>query len=188
MLFALALGVALSALIRRTIPAMALALVGYAAARIPIHWVRGHFAPVTVRTLNIALTTFTNNPAGDALEPLAAVVPPGAWLQQTSVLDAAGHAIPTYHGNLGVIRYFCSNVDLMARPSAARAGDVSAHDLTNLHSCLQRTRNVDVIERVSFQPVSHFWYVQGVESLLFLGVAAALVTLAILAVSRRRVF
>ena len=45
MLFALALGVAASALIRRTIPAMAVTLVVYAAVRIPIHLVRGNFWP-----------------------------------------------------------------------------------------------------------------------------------------------
>ena len=185
MLFALALGTALSAVVRHTIPAMAITLVGYAAARIPIHWVRGHFAPLTERTLKVPLAAFTRNPAGDPLEPLAAVVPSGGWLQHTAVTDSAGHAIPTFHGNLGVIRFFCSDVNLIARPGARQPTTL---DLTNLNSCLQRTAHVNVIERVSFQPASHFWYVQIVESLLFCAVAGALVTLTILAVTRRRVF
>jgi hypothetical protein len=149
MLFALALGVALSALIRRTIPAMALTLVGYAAARIPVHWVRA---------------------------------------QSTSVTDSAGNAIPTYHGNLGLVQHFCPNVDLTSRNPAHGELRLSETDLTNATACLQRTKNVDIVERISYQPASHFWYVQAVESLLFAGVAAALVTLAILAVTRRRVF
>ena len=45
MLFALSLGVATSAVVRRTIPAMAVTLVGYAVARIPVHFFRAHLAP-----------------------------------------------------------------------------------------------------------------------------------------------
>jgi hypothetical protein len=188
MLFALALGVALSALIRRTIPAMAITLVGYAAARIPIHWIRAHFAPVTVRTLKIPLAAFVRDPGGDPRDRAAAVVSPGDWLQHMSVTDAAGNAVPTYHGNLGLIQYFCSNVDLIARSGTGDVKRMSQRDLTNVAACLQRTKNVDIVERISYQPAAHFWYVQAVESLLFVGVAAALVTLAILAVTRRRVF
>jgi hypothetical protein len=188
MLFALALGVALSALIRRTIPAMAITLVGYAAARIPIHLIRVHFAPVTVRTLKIPLAEFVRNPGGDPLDSTAAVVSPGDWLQSTTVTDAAGNPLPTYHGNLGIVQHFCSNVDLIARSGTGDVKRMSQDDLTNVAACLHRTTNVDIVERISYQPAAHFWYVQAVESLLFAGVAAALVTLAILAVTRRRVF
>ena len=53
MLFALAVGVAASALIRRTIPAMAVTLIVYAAVRIPIHWIRGNFWPAVTHTYNV---------------------------------------------------------------------------------------------------------------------------------------
>ena len=55
MLFALSLGLAASALIRRTIPAMAVTLAVYAVARIPIHFVRAHFWPPTTRTFDVPL-------------------------------------------------------------------------------------------------------------------------------------
>ena len=44
-LFAFAVGVAASALIRRTIPAMAVTLAAYAVTRIPIEFIRARFAP-----------------------------------------------------------------------------------------------------------------------------------------------
>ena len=87
-----------------------------------------------------------------------------------------------------MIQHFCQNVDLIARPAAGDVKRISQNDLTNVAACLRRNPNVDIVERISYQPASHFWYVQAVESLLFVGVAAALVTLAILAVTRRRVF
>jgi hypothetical protein len=57
MLFALSVGVAASALIRRTIPAMAVTLVVCAAARIPIHFIRAHFAPILIHTYATPFST-----------------------------------------------------------------------------------------------------------------------------------
>lgn len=100
-LFSLAVGVAASALIRRTIPAMAVTLVTYAAARIPMHWIRWHFAPLTTRTLSIPLGNLLANPTSAPRDLATASVPSGAWLHGITLTGPKGHAIGTDSGNFG---------------------------------------------------------------------------------------
>lgn len=176
MLFALAAGVAASALIRRTVPAMAVTLVVYAAARIPIHWIRAHFAPISTRSVTISLRALLAGPGGPQPEGITAPrLPPGAWLQGTTVTDAAGHVVPTNNGDLGLVMHFCPGV------VAHRNGDINIP--AACHATLQKT---SIHEIVRYQPASHFWLVQSVESLIFLVTASLLVTATILAVTRRR--
>src|SRR6266567_6144163 len=77
MLFAFAAGLAASALTRRTIPAMATTLVAYAAARIPVRYVRSHFGPILHHTAAYPLSALLKDP--DADRPLAAGPSPNDW-------------------------------------------------------------------------------------------------------------
>ena len=81
--FGLSLGVTAGLLIRRTLPAMAAALVVFVAARIVVqNWVRPHFAiPLKLSQALSAENGF----------PLRAK--PGAWVVSNNFLDAAGHAV-----------------------------------------------------------------------------------------------
>ncbi|HEY2042382.1 MAG TPA: hypothetical protein VGH11_06860 [Jatrophihabitans sp.] len=167
MLFALAAGVAASALIRRTIPAMAVTLVGYAAARIPIHWIRGHFAPTATRTVTVPMSSVLQNPVP--------TLRPGDWQQSFTATDASGHSIATGNGTVGFVRHYCPNVV----PNSN--GEI--HIDQACHAVLQ---NASVTETFRFQPASHFWLVQTVESAIFITAAALLVVAAVLAVTRRR--
>jgi hypothetical protein len=175
MLFALGVGVAASALIRRTVPAMAVTLVVYAAARIPIHWIRAHFAPLATRTLTISVNSILNNTGGQPQDFVTPDLGSSDWLQSTTVTDMSGHAIPTNNGNLGVVLHYCPNI--------APNGNGDIHIDTACRSIL---RNASLHETFRYQPASHFWLIQTVESAIFLAVAALLVTAAILAVTRRR--
>jgi hypothetical protein len=174
MVFALALGVATSALIRRTIPAMAVTLVGYAAARIPVHFFRAHLAPFARFSATIPVHTLTDRGGGSPQSLGAPTLPAGAWVHSISITDAAGHSVATSGGNLGVLLHFCAD----ARPDAQGNVHVS-------QACQSVLNSSTVHETVLYQPASHFWLLQGVESTLFLALAAVLVTVAVLAVTRR---
>jgi DhnA family fructose-bisphosphate aldolase class Ia len=45
---------------------------------------------------------------------------------------------------------------------------------------------VTLRETVQYQPASHYWLIQAVEAAIFLGAAAVFVTIAVLAVTKRR--
>jgi hypothetical protein len=55
-----------------------------------------------------------------------------------------------------------------------------------MHACRVRLNGVTLHETVRVQPASHFWLMQSVEAAIFLGAAAVLVTVAVLAVTKRR--
>ncbi len=176
MLFALAVGVAASALIRRTIPAMAVTLVVYAAARIPIHWIRWHFAPLSTRLLTLPLDTLIRNPAGSPQEIAAAAVPPDAWLHSLTVTGPTGHLISGDRGNFDLLRTYCPHLQV----DAARTG------VLNPGTCAARVHGLSIHGTITYQVASHFWLIQTVESAAFVGLAALLVAAAILTVHRRR--
>lgn len=174
MLFALAAGVAASALIRRTIPAMAVTLVGYAAARIPIHWIRPHFWSADTITTSAPLTSLLRDPTGGPQNLVTAKVPDGSWLLSTTMFDPSGNVVPSSTGNLDILRRYCPELP----PRSAISDQMRAACAPRLTGSLRAVTD--------YQPASHFWYLQAVESLIFVAVAAVLVGVALLAVSRRR--
>jgi hypothetical protein len=195
MTFALAVGVAASALIRRTIPAMAVTLAAYAAARIPIHWIRPHFAPLATHTTPIALSRVLQD-IGGSPQDLAPALAPGSWIQAVTVADTAGHPLPTSAGNLGILERYCPTLRPYP-PTTTFVGHAPAtgshprgvptpSGFQNTAACKPLVQNLSIRERITYQPAAHFWLIQTVESLIFIGVAAILVTTAILAVTRHR--
>ena len=175
-LFALAVGVATSALIRRTIPAMAVTLLAYAVTRIPIHWIRWHFAPLTSRTLTVPLGTLLYNVTGSPRDLATSAVPPDAWLHSLTVIDPSGQPVSTDQGNFNVLQEYCPNLQV----NPTRDG------VLNPGTCAARIHNLSFHATISYQPASHFWAIQAIESAIFIGLAALLVTTAVIAVNRRR--
>ena len=55
-----------------------------------------------------------------------------------------------------------------------------------LSACKPALHNRSLHKKIIYQPASHFWLIQTVESAIFLTVAALLVTAAVYAVTRRR--
>ncbi|MGH3601579.1 MAG: hypothetical protein ACRDQH_15110 [Pseudonocardiaceae bacterium] len=85
-LFAFALGAAAGALITRTLPAMAVTIAGFAAARFGIQAVRGHLlAP------RQAVHSLVNAAGGYSLG--SPQVDPRNWVIDSSVIDSAGHRV-----------------------------------------------------------------------------------------------
>jgi hypothetical protein len=83
MLFAMALGACMGAVWRRTVPAMATTMVGFAAARIPVHILRRDLLSPTATTV----TKFIDNkPSG---------IIPGDWILSQTSAGAATSGPPT---------------------------------------------------------------------------------------------
>ncbi len=138
--FAVALGVAVGTLLRRTIPAVGITLIGFVALRLGIEaWVRPHYLPPL-------MTTGTAN-----------VAPPSRldWLVSSNAI---------WRDRLGRELDFNGVERLCGAPSAAAL------------ACL---RQRGVREVVLYQPADRFWLFQGIESAIFLGLAAGLLALTV---------
>jgi hypothetical protein len=176
MLFALAVGVAASAVIRRTIPAMAVTLVVYAAARIPVHWIRWRFAPLDSRAVTVPVGDLLGDLTGSPYDRVTTAVPADALVHGITLTDWTGRTISAGEGNVAVLQQYCPDLQV----SPARDGVLDAG------ACAAHVRGLTLDGTVRYQPASHFWLLQAVESAIFIGLAALLVTVTVLAVTRRR--
>jgi ABC-type transport system involved in multi-copper enzyme maturation permease subunit len=163
--FAFALGVTVGVLIRRTVPAMAITLVVFAAVQIVMPlWVRPHIiAPVhTVMALNAAningLESSPNN--SSQMTVFAAVNIPGAWILSNHVTTAAGQTV------FGPAPQVCNTSSFQACTAA----------LGRLH----------LKQVVTYQPASRYWALQWYETAIFVIVALALAGFCVWWVRRRR--
>jgi hypothetical protein len=90
MLFALALGACMGAVWRKTIPAMATTIVGFAAVRIPIHNVRRHLISPNIQT-----TAAASRPRGG----------PGDWILSQTPAGTPTSGPPTRGAPATIYRY-----------------------------------------------------------------------------------
>lgn len=148
-LFALALGIAAGALLRRAVPAMVVALVGFLAVRLSLEFfLRPRFLPPLTYTQDV-LTV---------LSPQAGQTPlRGAWNLDQGWIDGAGHQL----GDATVF-HTCA--------SAAGATKTDAFQCIHNHGWLAFT---------TYQPPDRFWPFQGLEAALLVALALALLALAI---------
>jgi hypothetical protein len=84
MLFALALGACMGAVWRKTIPAMATTIVGYAAVRIPVHTFRRHLLSPSIKTVS-----------GPIANGAASGLGPGDWIFSQNPTGAPTSGPPT---------------------------------------------------------------------------------------------
>ena len=172
--FAFALGVAAGALIRRTVPAMALTLAIFAALQVAMPlWVRPNLAPAdhTVRpvtSLGAALPAETG-PGGTTFTLYALNIPgqPGAWLLSSGPVSAAGQATSTTPAA-------CTSVEgtspgpgahTGSSPLGARTGPVAFRGCLASHG---------IREAITYQPASRYWRFQWTETAIYLALAVAL--------------
>jgi len=158
--FAFTLGVTAGALIRRTVPAMAVTLAIFAALQIAMPlWIRPNLFPASHTTvaitsgttLNLFRTdsphTFTFTLATDGLAGQ-----PGAWIRSSGAVGA-GHPVST------VVPSACS-------PAASSGGPGPA-----LANCLT-SRGIRIA--VTYQPASRYWPLQWTETGIYLVLSLAL--------------
>jgi ABC-type transport system involved in multi-copper enzyme maturation permease subunit len=194
MVFALGVGVASSAWLRRTIPAMAVTLVIIAAGLIPVHWARLHFAPTITKTYSIPLTVLLQHPEGVPQEMFPSTLGPNDFLISTVITDPNGHVLNA-PVNLAVLGNYCPNLQSPPPPESGRTGRGGGPinvapppppSPSQLAACQSVVKNLSLHEKINYQPASHFWLIQAVESLIFTILAALLAAAGVAAILRRR--
>ena len=178
--FAFALGVAAGALTRRTLPAMAATLLGFVAARIAFTlWVRPHLlhgqgSPAPDRRWGRASSS---SRARTGVNVLAGVPPiPNAWMISATLVDRGHHALSTAQLHDLLVRT-CPTI--AASPAGVREGRAATLRLPS-----QRLSH-HLQQLVAYQPPSHYWPLQALETGIFLAAAFALIGATIWHVGRR---
>jgi hypothetical protein len=151
--FAFALGVTTGVLIRRTLPAMAVTVVGFVAVRNFIaHPVRTHFA--TPITISQKLNPHDAICTGAACPPLRS----GEFVLSNSLINASGHAVNTVG---------CTDGVRVTRGSTPPNPAAIQHAY---QICLAQYRQVQV-----YQPDSRYWPFQWYETAIFVALALILI-------------
>jgi hypothetical protein len=151
--FAFALGVTAGVLTRRTLPAMAVTLAGFAAAQIAMPlWIRPHLiaparALVALNRTNISSLARGSN-GRIIVNPPASAPGPGAWLLSTKTIDEAGRIF-----NVATVRACLGS---------------------HFPACQASLGRLHLRDLVTYQPASRFWALQWHETVIFLGLAVLL--------------
>jgi ABC-type transport system involved in multi-copper enzyme maturation permease subunit len=172
--FAFALGVTAGALIRRTIPAMAVTLAIFAALQVAVPlWVRPNLAPPhhtvnPVTSLGNALASQTG-PGGDTFTLYANSIPgqPGAWLLSSGPVNAAGQATSTTPAA-------CASVGSTGPGTGANQGASPQGSTTGPVAFLGCLASHGIREAITYQPGSRYWRFQLTETAIYLALALAL--------------
>jgi hypothetical protein len=164
--FAVVLGVTAGAVLRRTLPAMAVTLALYAAVQVVVPiWVRPHLVPPVSSTVAVSRSTLD----GISLEGSGHVsvsvhtAHRGDWILVNETLGPDGRAtLPP--------QWFA---DCLPGPSAP--GSQAEHVQTgSIDECLTRLTNAGYRQRVVYQPANRFWPLQWAETGLYTAASAAL--------------
>jgi len=182
-LFAMALGIAAGALLRRTLTAIAVTLAGFIAVRMAVaELIRPHYLT--------AVTTYASVTSGST-------VPAGAWVLGSGIVDKAGHVltVPDVTVSANGVPNVINGVPVSDLPAACKAlmqtvGSAPPVRGAPIGAGLHMGRVVACIQSAGFrqfatyQPLSRFWAFQSIEAGLFVALAAALVGAALLVVRR----
>jgi hypothetical protein len=163
-LFAMALGVAAGGLLRRTIPALAVTLAGFVAVRVVITlWVRPHYIA--------AVTKFSS--------VLSGFTPTGAyWKISQGVLGPNGQPV----SQISNIPYW-NGIPQNALPASCAALANSNGNPNPTPACAQALAHYRAF--ITYQPASRFWTFQGIETGIFVILAAALIAVTAMVLLRR---
>ena len=171
--FAFALGVTAGALIRRTVPAMAVTLAIFAALQVAMPlWVRPNLAPpdrtvIPVTALGAALAS--PSPGGTSYTLLATGIPgqPGAWLLSSGPVDAAGQPASTTPAA-------CISLANASAGTGTQAGRSTQGQPGTPVDFLDCLAGHGIREAISYQPASRYWRFQWTETAIYLVLALAL--------------
>ena len=165
--FAFALGATAGVLLRRTIAAMAVTGVGFAAARLAVtHWVRPNLASPVHEPLS--LTAISAIPGFGVQQPegLVSLTPPtvgvpNAWVYSTAVVNKAGDARTSKH-----LLHTCPTLEQIVK--SGKGGPTPS-----FQACLEKL-SATFHTVVTYQPADRFWPFQWAEMGIFLAAALAL--------------
>jgi ABC-type transport system involved in multi-copper enzyme maturation permease subunit len=163
--FAVVLGVTLGAIVRRSLPAMALTLALFVAVQVAVPlWVRPHLVTSTTATFAISAQTLDGISADDRGNPESITVHTadrGDWVLSNETLGADGRpaGLPAWLANC-----FAAAPDRFSGPIEASPID----------PCLERLASEGYTQRVVYQPAGNFWPLQLAEAALYLAASALL--------------
>jgi hypothetical protein len=174
--FAFALGVLLGALLRRTVPAMAVTLFVFTAARLTFRLLaRPQLLPPVVRALALNPATTGYGSSGflplappSSLQPAAPDLP-NAWITSIAVVSGKGNALTASE-----LASRCPDIGHRA-PGIGGSGHVKAPQGvgTAMQECVARIATT-YHEVVTYQPASRYWPLQWYELCVFLMAALLL--------------
>jgi hypothetical protein len=183
--FAFVLGIAAGALIRRTLPAMAVTLAVFAALQVAMPlWVRPNLAPAdhTVRPVTSLGNTLPSQtgPGGTTFTLHAASIPgqAGAWILSSEPINAAGQAtstMPAACASVGNVTG--ANANGGFSPAGAKTGPLALLNCMTSHG---------IREAISYQPASRYWQFQCTETGIYLVLALVMAGFCFRRLSPRR--
>ncbi len=164
--FAVTLGIALGAVLRRTLPAMAMTLALYAAVQIAMPlWVRPVLITPVTTTIAYSRTTFDGVSLDSSQEPTVTVhtADRNDWILSNETVDAAGQVaeLPDWFKSC------------LPPVQPVAAGTVRS-DAGSLDACLIRLTDSGYRQRVVYQPADRFWPLQWGETAMYLAASAVL--------------
>jgi hypothetical protein len=175
---AFVLGVAVGALLRRTLPAMVTTLVAFVAVRISFRtWVRPHLIPPVTRSLALdpASTGYGSQGflpfpiSGPALQPSPPDIP-NAWFTAIGIVNKHGGALTASE-----LARTCPGIGRGKAGGVGGVGHVKAPQsaVTGLQDCVARV-GATFHEVVTYQPATRYWPLQWYELAVFLAASAIL--------------
>jgi hypothetical protein len=166
-LFAMALGIAAGTVIRRTVPAIAVALGGFIALRLLIaDVVRPHYLAAV--TTYYKVTAYNVGP----------FTPHGrAWLFSEGAVSKTGAVVPRGWGSLGDGALPASCQKLLNAAPQTKSGPMNA-----IFSCMQAHGWRGF---ASYQPAGRYWPFQGIETGIYVLLAGAPIAVTFVILRRR---
>jgi hypothetical protein len=187
--FAFALGVVAGTLMRRTLPAMAATLLGFVASRVAFtFWVRPHLLASSHALFSLTQgkgVGFVGTPSRVSVVAGAPTIPNG-WAISATLVDRAHHALSTTQLHTELVRYCPTIASGLPQNPGAGATKGPAGGLMGgvFDSCLH-TLSQHLQLLVAYQPSSHYWPLQALETAIFLAAALALIGATIWHIGRR---
>jgi hypothetical protein len=160
--FALALGVAVGMLLKRTVAAMAVTLATLAAVLVLVPtFVRPYLLPPQTETVAIVSKDITNITGNDkqGITEIGTRQPAGAWVLANETVDPAGNVadpLPSFVQN------------------CAPGPGAGPPERGTMEACMAQLGAHGYQQRLTFQPGSRFWPLQWLELALYLAMTALL--------------
>ncbi len=184
--FAFALGVATGALMRRTLPAMTTTLLGFVASRIVFTlWVRPYL--LNAREAFVSVTAgkgvgYVSSGSGVSIGTGAPPIP-NAWMISAALVDRAHNVVSSAQLHDLLVRT-CPAIAAGLPQSIGGGGPKGGPAGAAVLAC-QRRLSHHLQQLVSYQPPSHYWPLQALETGIFLAAGCALIGVTVWRVGRR---
>jgi hypothetical protein len=180
--FAVALGVAVGAVVRRSLAAMAITLAVYVFIQIAVPaWVRPHLIPPVRETVTLSagtldgITMSGDRPGGPA-KITAHTANPTDWVLANRTVDPSGRvvdALPSWFAQC------------LPPPPSPAGPPRAAPGKGQLNACLDRLSAEGYRQQLVYQPASRFWALQWAETGVFIAASALLAWFSLWWVRRR---